>query len=223
MTALVRIDMHLHTGSSPDSALTVWAAVEAAAAAGLDGIAVTDHNTMAAIPAAQAAAHRKGLLLIPGVEVSTVEGHLLVYGVVSPPAARRPMAATIREVHAAGGVAVVAHPFRYFHGAGPLARSAGAGADGMETRNGHTRPHGNDLAAELAASLCVPTTGGSDAHHAPDVGRCFTEFRVRSEDAQKLFREGRPVARGTSLPVGERARLGAGNAGQRIMRGLRPI
>jgi len=41
------------------------------------------------------------------------------------------------------------------------------------TTNNH---NDNKLALELAATLNLPGTGGSDAHCIKDIGRCYTEF-----------------------------------------------
>lgn len=55
-----------------------------AAAAGLSGLAVTDHDTLNGLPEARAAADTAGLRLTPGVEISSVvqdfEVHILAYG-----------------------------------------------------------------------------------------------------------------------------------------------
>jgi len=78
-----RIDLHTHTTCS-DGALTPRALVRKAHAAGLRAVAVTDHDTVAGVAAAQAAGAALGIDVVPGVELSvTVEGaeyHLLGYG-----------------------------------------------------------------------------------------------------------------------------------------------
>lgn len=85
-----RVDLHLHTRAS-DGELTPVDLVRTALVAGLDVIAVTDHDTVAGIPAALAAARGTPLRVVPGVELSTLhddrEVHVLGYG-VDPSAAR---------------------------------------------------------------------------------------------------------------------------------------
>ncbi|MBM3451245.1 MAG: PHP domain-containing protein [Armatimonadetes bacterium] len=77
-----RIDLHTHTVAS-DGALAPDALVALAAARGVGTLAITDHDTAAALPAASAAAARAGLRLIGGVELSTDgaggEVHVLGY------------------------------------------------------------------------------------------------------------------------------------------------
>ena len=76
-------DLHVHTfGASADvldSALTVEAIIDAAVAAQVSIIAITDHNTDQNVAAALHYAQKyPTVLVLPGVEVSTPQGHLLV-------------------------------------------------------------------------------------------------------------------------------------------------
>ncbi|WP_010188118.1 TrlF family AAA-like ATPase [Sphingomonas sp. PAMC 26605] len=78
-----RADLHIHSyGAShdvKDSAATPAAIVKAAADEGIAIIALADHNEVGNIPAAQAAGAEHGVFVVPGVELSTPEGHLLCY------------------------------------------------------------------------------------------------------------------------------------------------
>ncbi len=76
-------DLHLHTTCS-DGRLAPAALVARVAEAGVQVVAVTDHDTVEALPAARAEATRRGLTLVTGVELSVTvdatEVHLLAYG-----------------------------------------------------------------------------------------------------------------------------------------------
>lgn len=78
----MRIDLHTHSRAS-DGTQSPAELVEAAAAAGLDVLGLTDHDTAAGWPEAQEAAERCGIRVIPGIEISARhEGrgaHLLAY------------------------------------------------------------------------------------------------------------------------------------------------
>lgn len=78
-----RADLHIHSyGGSHDvrdAAMTPEAVVDAAIAEGLGVIAITDHNDIRNVEQALAAAAGKPLLVVPGVELSTPDGHLLCY------------------------------------------------------------------------------------------------------------------------------------------------
>jgi 3',5'-nucleoside bisphosphate phosphatase len=78
----VPIDLHVHSTAS-DGTDSPAAVIEAGAAAGLDVIALTDHDTAAGWPAASETARRPGLTLLPGAEISCqMDGigvHMLAY------------------------------------------------------------------------------------------------------------------------------------------------
>lgn len=65
------IDLHLHTTAS-DGELRPADLVNAAHAAGLTVISITDHDTTAGLDEARAAAQARGIELVPGVEISAV-------------------------------------------------------------------------------------------------------------------------------------------------------
>lgn len=79
-----RIDLHAHTTHS-DGTCTPTELVELAAEVGLHALAVTDHDTMSALPEARAAGEHHGIEILNGCEVTTQlpSGivHVLVYGV----------------------------------------------------------------------------------------------------------------------------------------------
>ena len=69
MSGALNIDLHTHSNCS-DGSLSPAALVERAAAAGVQVLALTDHDTVAGLDEAQRAAHEQGLRLVPGVEIS---------------------------------------------------------------------------------------------------------------------------------------------------------
>jgi len=77
------IDLHVHTTCS-DGGLTPSQAVAYAAARGLEGLAITDHDTIAGNPEAEEAARRRGIPFVSGTEISSrwdgITFHLLGYG-----------------------------------------------------------------------------------------------------------------------------------------------
>ena len=97
----MRLDLHVHTTAS-DGSLSPREVVGLAVDGGLDVVAITDHDTVAGIPAATDAANGSSLRIIPGIEVSSNDGgseyHILGYFV-------DPQAASIRahERRALGG------------------------------------------------------------------------------------------------------------------------
>lgn len=78
-----RADLHVHSfGAShdvKDRLMTPAAIIKAAINEDLDLIAITDHNEISGVSAAIEAAKGTDILVIPGIELSTPQGHLLCY------------------------------------------------------------------------------------------------------------------------------------------------
>jgi hypothetical protein len=109
----LKLEPHLHTVHS-DGQDTVTSMFEACRLAGYDVVALTDHNTLSGLAEAHGAAEKLGLILIPGVEVTTFRGHAVVLGVSRVPEWRdlesRGIGALADETHSQGGVLTIAHP-----------------------------------------------------------------------------------------------------------------
>jgi predicted metal-dependent phosphoesterase TrpH len=226
MSDAVRLDLHVHSLHSPDSRLSLEQIIGRLSYVGLRGFALTDHNTVRGHAAlADLRSSHPGYLFLPGVEVSTVEGHLLAYGVHEAPPPHRPIVETIEWVRDQGGESVLSHPFRRSHGVGrKVAESARVSA--IETRNGHNSEIANLRAEEVAARRNLGATGGSDVHTLTDVGRAFTEFspEVASvDDLLENLRKRSTSAEGKSMTVPGRLRLLWRTSLLRAARGFRPV
>jgi len=226
MTPPWRLDLHVHSSFSPDGRDGVDRFVELAARAGVNGFALTDHNSVAGHSRlAELSRSHPELRLIPGVEVSTAQGHLLAYGVTEVPPRGRPVAETIDWVNDHGGVPVLAHPFRWVHGVGGSAGGT-VKVPAVEILNGHNGPRPNRSARALAADRALGTTGGSDAHDATELGRAWTTFPEDADSPDALIealRHARTRAEGRSATPVERTRSALRSFGLRLGRGFRPI
>ena len=180
-----RADLHLHTTAS-DGWPTPAQLVDAARRAGLDVIAITDHDTIeGALRAADYAARRaKRLHVIVGEEVSSLDGHIVGLFLEHRVQPGMSAAATIHSIHEQGGLAIAAHPFWRtqrrvrsgpVHGVGWLA--ADLDFDAIEVENATPGFFVfNQLAHRLNLGLGAAEVGCSDAHIVDAVGRAFTEF-----------------------------------------------
>src|SRR5919198_2908296 len=110
---LGRADLHLHTLASDGlvSARALLDHVERRTT--LDVIAITDHDELGAALEARETAARLGyrVQVIPGVEVTTRNGHLIALFVEERPPAFRPMLESAEWVRARGGICIAPHPF----------------------------------------------------------------------------------------------------------------
>ena len=223
---VLRLDLHVHTTASPDSTLTLERALLEARSRGLAGFALTDHNR---VPGPEELERLRalgpGLLLVPGTEISTRQGHLLAFGLRRAIPRGLTYEESVARVRAEGGLPVAPHPFRWAHGCG-LHGLGTPGLAGWEEVNGRTFRKANRRAAELPRSPGGSRTGGSDAHSPGELGRAFTEVEVESFDVDGVLRalsEGRCRGGGEGQSWGGRIRISLANAGKRLGRGLRPV
>jgi hypothetical protein len=102
--------IHVHSTYS-DGTASVPELLEEAREAGVEGLLLTDHDTLAARRDGWEGEH-DGVFLLVGVEVSPKQGHYLTFGVEEPLVHRGLSPAEIAAaVRAAGGVGFAAHPF----------------------------------------------------------------------------------------------------------------
>ena len=179
-------DLHIHTSYSWDGTATVREVLEQAAdRANLDVIAITDHDDLRGGLEGRDLAWRYGLEVIPGVEVSSAEGHVLALFVERPIPAGLSLAETLLRVGDQGGLCIAAHPTaRMTSSLSPEAiRSALRQPDlrsvlvGLEVWNaGLVRGGSNVRAQALASTQVIAQVGSSDSHLARTIGFAATQF-----------------------------------------------
>lgn len=195
-------DIHVHTTAS-DGHSSPLEVVSAAIMAQLHVIAITDHNTITGAIAARRIAQSYDIEVIVGEEVSTADGHVLALFIEREIAPGHPLAATIAEIHAQGGLCILAHPFAWITSSvGSWAQALRSGhwkIDGVETFNASLPlPSMNQRAAALTAETKQAALGGSDSHHASTVGCGVTRFPGQSAaDLYAAIRAGSTQAAGT--------------------------
>ena len=107
------IDLHNHTWPrSHDSVLDPRDLVERARAAGLDGICVTEHDAIWDPADLRELCEETNFLVLPGVEISTDDGHILSYGVEKYVFGMHRVQTLADHVNERGGTLVAAHPYR---------------------------------------------------------------------------------------------------------------
>lgn len=173
------VDLHVHSEASYDGHEPVELILEHAADIDLDAVVITDHDTIEASVEAAELAPEYGLVGIPGVEISTADGHLLGIGIEEMPPTGRPMAETVDAVRDSGGVAVVPHPFQRTRHGVRKRRLKGVDPDAIETFNAWLfTGYRNRRARQYATRYGYPGVGGSDAHRLLTVGRAYTELEI---------------------------------------------
>jgi predicted metal-dependent phosphoesterase TrpH len=182
-------DLHIHTSYSWDGTSTISAILQYAKDRKLDIVAITDHDTIAGHAEAFELAAIYNIQIIPGVEISTADGHLLAYFIHEPIPAKRSLIQTIEKIGQQGGLCVAAHPeAKFVHAikeeALSIAASIPAFEDvlvGVETVNaGLLYRKSNHLAAHFSPQYHLSAVGGSDSHIHWTVGDAVTYFSGES-------------------------------------------
>lgn len=174
----LRVDCHLHTVASGDSALTVGQLVGQARQVGLDVACVTDHNVTAAAEAAARA--DLGLRIIVGEEIRTLAGDVIGLFLTERIPYVLPLPEVIARIRGQGGLVYVPHPFDLVRSSvGRVLPSlcAEGGVDVIEVFNAKVGDQAlNDKAAAVAAEFGIPAAVGSDAHDADGVGAAYLDL-----------------------------------------------
>lgn len=191
-------DLHVHTLHSGDSPCTVEEAIRAAKNAGLSGIAITDHNSVKGVEKAFEITEDDDFLVIPGIEVSSEDGHILGLGVEESIPRDRPAATVVDDIHERGGIAISAHPFSLSLKPFSALR---AEFDAIEVFNSR-RYLGNHLAKRYALDQDLKMTAGSDAHFCEEVGLAGVKVdcEIRLEEILKKIKQGKASIFGRLLP-----------------------
>jgi predicted metal-dependent phosphoesterase TrpH len=199
----VLIDLHTHTHPlSHDSLLAPDELIEAAKAAHLDAVCLTEHDFFWDAAEATALSKRHNFLVIAGIEVNTEDGHIVVFGLDRFVYGMHRMHELARMADATGAVMIAAHPYRRqlpfeLRHEGDwtdaleraVANPACAHVTAIETENGRGSDRENAFSAEIAARLGLPAVAASDAHERKDIGRCATEFERKVTGLVDLITE----------------------------------
>jgi hypothetical protein len=198
------IDLHCHSWFSADGVSSPESLIDAARKKGLHGFALTDHNTSDGCRYLL----DKGLLredglpvddfvIIPGVEVTTAEGHLLCLGVVLPFLKGTPALEVCRLVREKGGIVIPPHPYDLFRAGIREAVLETLEIDALEVFNAATTfKRYNRMAFDYATRKGLPMIAGSDAHHESAIGTAYTILNTDDFSVSGLLRQ---ITQGTEL------------------------
>ena len=198
------IDLHTHSyPHSDDSFMSVDELIEGSKSLGLDGICLTDHDTFWTGEQIRDLSSKHDFLVIPGCEINTEAGHVLVFGLSKYEFGMHRPEFLQASVDKAEGVMIAAHPYRRRFLEEPaerpgvreemLERASGDEffqmCQGIEALNGRGLAVQNSFSLELGGRLSANMTAGSDAHKVEQIGTVATEFQRPVSCLKDLIRE----------------------------------
>ncbi len=199
----MKLDLHVHTNKSSDAYTRLEELVPNIRRAGLDGLAITDHNILATDTLEET-------LIIPGMEISSRDGHIIGLGIPSP--IRRGLSGdeTIREIQKLGGVSIVVHPYDLFRSA-IKPDILTIMPDAIEVINSASIFHSITWkrARTFAEENQLPQTAGSDSHIPETIGKAFTTIECESKTVASVLdalRNGATSLDGRAYSLGDRLR-----------------
>lgn len=182
---LLKADLHIHSSHSDGKASPVeilYTALEQ----GLDIISITDHDTFSGSMTALKSANSIGIIVIPGVEVRTDKGDILLYCESEIDFPRR-IDTLIEKAHSENCLVVPAHPFDILRlGVGDYLFETNKW-DAIEVWNASANKGANYKAIEAARTLGKPGLSNSDAHLPSEIGIAYTIIETQSPKIEHIL------------------------------------
>ena len=164
----MKADLHVHSCYSEDGHSKPEEILAKAKELGFGCIAITDHNSFESFKDVK---DMTDIIFVPGEEVGSKNGHIIALGIDREIPKHLSIPETIDKIHEAGGIAIAAHPYRWWTGLGEKNTLRYADKfDGIEALNARSTKKHNALSLELARNNGRCITAGSDSHRPNTLG-----------------------------------------------------
>ena len=189
-------------------------------------MALTDHNTIKGCIKAQKVAP-KDFLVIPSVEISTADGHLLAFNVTENIHGGLSVEETVERIIDANGEPIVPHLFRLLSG---IKKEKLIGiqtkVSAIEVFNGCSVPSTNLKSAKVARAFNLGGTGGSDSHDPLYAGYAYTvvdSTDLRIDTILSEIQKKKTWGEGLTMPLSYRRDRVVLSIRQYVQRGFKRI
>jgi len=200
---MMKLDLHIHSQYSEDAFGTPKDIMKSVKKKGLHGMAITDHNTTKAREKVLAL-NNKDFIAIPGIEISTKDGHLLGLNVSTVIPSKLSVQETVELIYEDGGIPIVPHLYRNMSGIKPeKLKLIQNRITAIEVFNGCSQLKTNLRTGQLAEQLNLGGTGGSDAHDPRYAGLAYTTVDATDTSIDSVLdaiEQRQTWGEGTTLP-----------------------
>ncbi|MCK4995568.1 MAG: PHP domain-containing protein [Thermoplasmatales archaeon] len=171
---MLKLDLHIHSECSEDGIGSPKEIIKSLKKRGLQGMAITDHNSIEGSLRALKVAP-KDFIIIPGVEISTKDGHMIALDVKENISRGLSIKETVEKIIDLGGTPIVPHLYRNMSGIKKVKlKSIINKISAIEVFNSCSTPQTILKTVNLAKELNLGGTGGSDSHEPEYVGYGYT-------------------------------------------------
>ena len=170
-------DVHVHTKHSSCSALAIEEILLNARSRGVDGVCITDHNTMNVRNDIVEGIQDDGLCVIIGMEYDTPDGDFLLFGPIEDLRPGLDAEEVLHIVSERGGVSIAAHPFRQDRPVAESVMQKGL-CRVIEGINGRNSEFENAKTYRWIKKYSLHQCGGSDAHSLEELGTVVTSINT---------------------------------------------
>ena len=223
---MLKLDLHIHSHYSEDAVGSPSDIIKSLKKKGLNGMCITDHNTVeGGLNALKI--HTKDFIVIPGAEISTLDGHVLGLNLVKNIPKNLPLLDTIEIIIDEGGVPIIPHIYRNMSGV--KKKKLDLVIDKLnviEVFNSCSQPKTNLRMAKIANEYKLGGTGGSDTHDPKYAGFGYTTFQISDMNADNVIDElihKRSWGEGVCLPMDYRKDRMIKSVKQFFQRGFKRI
>lgn len=184
----MKYDLHIHSKYSPDSLLKPEKIIKIAKDKGLNGVAITDHNTLKGGLEALKINRDPDFEIVVGSEIKTEYGDVLGF-FLNEEIEDRIFENVIDEIKSQGGISVLAHPYRQYNAPEEIITNVNL----VEGFNARSKSVCNIKSLTLADEFNKSLTAGSDAHLYFEIGMGTI---VTEENIEKALKKGKTKIKG---------------------------
>jgi len=186
---MIKLDLHIHSQYSEDAIGSPKDIIKSLKKRGLQGMAITDHNTVeGGLKAVKIAP--KDFIVIPGIEISTADGHMLALNVEKNIAGNLSIQETVEKILEQDGTPIVPHLLRDMSGIKrEKLKTIHQKINAIEVFNACSMPKTNLKIAKIAKEFNLGGTGGSDSHDPAYTGYAYTVVDTTDMNADAVLSE----------------------------------